>query len=100
LPNTADSPEPTDGGQLVFPNVVLFVLRKAMDEEGPRARLEYDRGPKPARLSWARTSDQLLDHSAIKVGANQTSLGVPDRFAERGVTDVGLPRTPHECLCF
>jgi hypothetical protein len=74
----------------VFPNVVLFVLRKAMDEERPCARLEYNQRPKPARLSPARTRDPLLDNPASKIGGNQTSFGFPKCFAQHDIIDAGL----------
>jgi hypothetical protein len=67
-------------------------------EKGPRARLEYNQSPKATRLSLAQSRDTLLNHATSKVGGNQSSLGVPDRFVEPHVTNTGLPCKAQECL--
>src|SRR5580658_2214330 len=67
-----------------------------MDEECSRPTLEHNQGPEPARLPLASASDPLLDHAASERRRNQSSLGVADRIAQRGIGEIGLPGEPHE----
>ena len=67
-----------------------------MDKKGPLTGPEYDQRSKPARLPLSSTRDALLNSTAPESRGNQSSLGIPDRFAQRGVAEAGLLRKAHE----
>ena len=79
-------------------DVVLFVLREAVNEEGACAYPEYDQRPKSARLPVPGPRNSLLDDAASQVGGDQTPLGIQDRFTEHDVSEAGLLRKAHERL--
>src|ERR1019366_2466409 len=87
-----------EGDQFVLADVVLFVLGKAVNEEGPCARPEYNQCPKPTRLPLSRARDPLLDYATSQVGGNQSPFGVPDGIAQHGIADACLLRKANERL--
>jgi hypothetical protein len=87
-----------EGCQFDLLNVLPFVSCEAMNEEGPQTYPKFNQHPEPARLPLAKARDSLLDHATSEVGGNQSSFGVPYRFAQGGVGDTSLPRKAGDCM--
>ena len=79
-------------------DVVLIVLRKTVNEYGPRNRPEYNNRSEPSRLPHAGTRNTLLNHSTSEIGRNQSSFSVPYRLAQHVVAYAELLRETVERL--
>jgi hypothetical protein len=68
------------------------------DEARPGTRPEYNQRAKAARFALPGTRDPLLDHTPSKVGCDQSSFGLSNRFAQHRIADASLPREARERL--
>ena len=84
--------------QFILFGIVQFILCIAEDEDGALTGAKQDYGPKSTGFPAALASDTQLDDAAAKVRVDESTLRVPNRFAEGGVVEPRLAGESDEDL--
>ena len=84
--------------QVVWPNVRLILLFKAVDVDGAILLFDENDRPGTAGLTSARARNALLDHPSAQIGIDHAFIRAPGGCPKVGVRDASLAGKPGEWL--